>query len=221
MVGTAGANDTNWADIIKQALICRGLDWVFARVAIPGETFSWVPGSPANMIPNGGGCTVDGLVAGQRLRLRFGVEPYDGARTLPQITANVRAMTDTVLQAGADKVVWMSYHDITPARIDVAKFLSQAVRSQLSDGVQAKVPDLPSYEQPLIDPMFTTVVQKMITDANGAVRAGLPASDKVAMAPPVVNANEIQNTMIGGAPHPNGAGHGHLARQLKATLDGM
>lgn len=77
---------------------------------------------------------------------------------------------------------------------------------------------MPSKKVPLIDPMFTLTVQQMINDVNGAIRAGLPADDKVALAPAAVGPNEIQDTMIGGSPHPNGSGHGHMAQQLKATL---
>jgi len=59
----------------------------------------------------------------------------------------------------------------------------------------------------------------MVDEVNAAVRAGLSDDPKVRQAPPAVDANEIQNTMIGGAPHPNGSGHGHTARQLASTLN--
>jgi hypothetical protein len=138
-----------------------------------------------------------------------------------QVTENVRAMTDAMLRAGADKVVWMSYHDISPAQIDLAGFIEALVRSELPENVRNELPQLKPYLVHLIDQRFAGAVQTMIGGMNSAVWDGLPDDEKVTMADPAVDAAGIQVTMIGGCPHPNQAGHGQMADELKETLDGL
>ena len=84
-----------------------------------------------------------------------------------------------------------------------------------------ELPHLDAHLVHLIDQRFAGAVQTMINGMNSAVSAGLPDDDKVTMADPAVGAGGIQVTMIGGSPHPNQAGHGQLAQELKETLDDL
>jgi hypothetical protein len=223
-VGTAGANDTNWVKIIEQALTCRALEYVDSKVPEALARVVWNTQSgemPATLIPDGGACTLLTTVAGQELRLRYEVPAYNGGMKLGAVSANVRAMTDAMLRAGADKVVWMSYHDISPARIDIAGFIEALVRAELPENVRSELPRLEAFPVHLIDQRFAAAVRTMIGGMNAAVRGGLPGGGKVTMADPAVAANEIQVTMIGGSPHPDAAGHARMAAELKGTLDGL
>ena len=56
---------------------------------------------------------------------------------------------------------------------------------------------------------------------NAAVRRGLPDDEKVGTGDQAVGPGGIQVTMIGGSPHPNEAGHGAMADELKETLDDL
>jgi lysophospholipase L1-like esterase len=216
-VGTVGANDTNWAHAIAQALTCRAAQYAVAKTGV-GE-FRWQEGTdPARLIPDGGGCVVLATVFGDNQRYVFGVEPYNGAQRYGAITANVRAMTGTLLQAGADKVVWMSYYDITPAQIDVTSYLTAVIKAKLPKSLQDKLPDLAPHRIDLIDAAYAPAVRGMIGQVNTAVAAGLPNDGRVVHAPPAVAPTELQNTMIGGAPHPNGDGHARMSRALAAAL---
>ncbi len=223
-VGTAGANDTNWVKIIENALTCRALQYVDSKVPAALARLVWSTPTeemPANLIPDGGACIFLTTVAGEDLRLRFEVPAYNGPMKLGQVTENVRAMTDAMLRAGADKVVWMSYHDISPAQIDIAGYIEALVRARLPENVRNELPHLDAHLVHLIDQRFAGAVQTMINGMNSAVSAGLPDDDKVTMADPAVGAGGIQVTMIGGSPHPNQAGHGQLAQELKETLDDL
>lgn len=60
------------------------------------------------------------------------------------------------------------------------------------------------------------------TDLNNEIKAGIPNNPKVkAMDPPALGAADIQDTALGGCPHPNVRGHQKIADKLKTTYDGM
>lgn len=223
-VGTAGANDTNWVKIIENALTCRALEYVDSKVpeALARVVWNTPTGEmPAQLIPDGGACTLLTTVAGEDLRLRHEVPAYNGAMKLPAVSENVRILTDAMLRAGADKVVWMSYHDISPAQIDIAGYIEALVRSELPANVSNELPHLQQHLVTLIDQRFAGAVQGMVNGMNAAVWGGIPDDGRVAMADQAVGPGGIQVTMIGGSPHPNQIGHGQLAQELKETLDGL
>jgi hypothetical protein len=77
-------------------------------------------------------------------------------------------------------------------------------------------------EVALIDASFAGDVKTMTNDLNNAVKAGIPVNAKVkAMVPPQFFSADIQNTAVGGCPHPSDRGHTKLADTLSATYAGM
>jgi hypothetical protein len=71
--------------------------------------------------------------------------------------------------------------------------------------------------------MFAGDVTTMTTNLNKAVTDGITAvaSAKAKEMPVALDTSEIQDTAVGGCPHPNDAGHKKLAGVLSATYAGM
>lgn len=219
VVGTAGANNTNWATVIAQAFSCRAAKHAVDKTGV--GTFEWTEGTvPARLIPDGGGCLTSALVFGDIQHYAVTVPAYNGGQQYAGLTADVRSITDAVLRAGADKVVWVKYHDITPAKVDVKLYLNAVLKNLLPKTIRDKLPDLASQHDWLIDPVYAQSVRSMIGEVNAAVGAGLPGGPRVVHVDSAIVAGDLQDTMVGGAPHPNGTGHAHLAARLKTVLDG-
>ncbi|ASW57145.1 hypothetical protein [Plantactinospora sp. KBS50] len=235
-VTTGGVNNTNWTDVLKSLVMCGTLDHYkeliqayFAKNRLPLQaTMGWYDraGNYAakSAVINGGACQIrlDGDVTGIRyLHKRFEVPVWDGPAHFNQIQNDVRAIVNQMLDAGADKVVWMGYYDITPARFDVGLF-AETYRLALDEKMRGYLPgQIPSQERDLIDdPGWKTTVQQWTQQINAAILAALPAHQRVRFSPPpTLGFGQIQKTALGGCPHPNEPGQTALANALNATFN--
>ncbi|HEY0640392.1 MAG TPA: hypothetical protein VGD67_22405 [Pseudonocardiaceae bacterium] len=224
-VTTGGVNNTNWTDVLKQLVKCRGME--FMQNAIPRSSIAWnAIGGRAGIVTNGGGCTLrvrNVAIFGQDFFHRIGVPRYDGPAQAAGITRDVTNIVNTILAAGADKIVWMLYYDITPANVDLGNFGWTYVRSFAPAWVAGLLPPrIAPANQPLIDPMWVGAVRALVNNLNAAIVAGIPANRKVrAQAAPGFLAADIQNTAIGGSPHPSAAGQTKLSNTLNAAFNAI
>ena len=155
-------------------------------------------------------------------RLRFDVPVYDGPTHYPTITRDVNTITTRALSSGADKIAWMGYYDITPAKVAIGTFAKQWVQNtELPKTVKGALPDIPDVELELVTgKAWKTQVQTWTNELNNAIKASiLPLDPKIKFVkPPALGVDKIQKTMIGGCPHPNLAGHDDLATSLDAAF---
>jgi hypothetical protein len=245
-VTTGGVNNTNWTSVVSKLAECQGLDFAANTLlaGVPGITVSFyyvVPkmlptdpplGLQKNIIKMGGACYTVVKLGGplpQTWWSRVAVPQYNGPGSVApsalsaSIGPDAATIVNTVLNAGADKVVWMLYYDITPANIDVANLGLAAA--------QAKFPAwaaqfLPAAVAPLnislIDPLYAADVRTLVNNLNATIQAAIPADPRVLVqVPPALTGNDIQNTGIGGSPHPNASGHGKLANTLNAAFNAL
>jgi hypothetical protein len=224
-VSTGGVNNTNWTDVLEQVTKCRGLEWAQANLFPRGRTRFWwaAVGGKAGIVTNGGGCVLQVYSPFWWRRdafVRIGVPRYDGAGKLATITADATTTVNTLLAAGADKIVWMLYHDITLANVDIANFAWTWVRSNSPAWVVGYLPPrIGALNVQLIDPVQAVAARGVITALNNAIIAGIPNNAKVATQAGVLTvAADIQNTSIGGSPHPSAAGHTKMATALAAQF---
>ena len=177
----------------------------------------------------GGDCTLklyNPLNYDEMVPFRIGLTAYDGDGHYKTITNNVAQTVKTVLAAGADKSVWMAYYDISPANVDVMTFIITAAREVIAGNKKYAWLNnhLPAKWKPiewdLIDPLFHNTVRAHTKDLNAAIKRGLPANNpKVVWSPPTaLTAAGIQNTMVGGSPHPSDAGHKRLAKHFRRPI---
>ena len=224
-VSTGGVNNTNWTDVLENVTKCRGLEWGQANLLPRGRSrFWWVAvGGKAGIVANGGNCTLQVFNPLNRRRdafFRIGVPRYDGPLKLPTVTLDVTTTVNNLLAAGADKIVWMLYYDITLANVDIANFGYTYVRGGAPAWVRALLPPrVRALNVALIDPVQVVAVRGVMTALNNAVIAGIPINAKVATQAGVLTvAADIQNTAIGGSPHPSAAGHTKMATALAAKF---
>ena len=235
-VTTGGVNDTNWSTVLQQVSQCRALEWAQANLIGPARSrMVWTgPGGKAGQIPNGGGCylrvfspTVVGIPVAQDVFIRVGVPAYNGPAIYPTVTKNVTAIVNKIIAAGADKFVWMLYHDITLGQVDVANFALTYIRRWANANAPAWLAGLlPPRIAPtliaLVDPAHVAATKKAINDLNAAIVKGIPNNAKVkTAASPIAVAADIQTTAIGGSPHPSAAGHTKMANTLNATFNAI
>jgi hypothetical protein len=227
-VTTGGVNNTNWTTVLQQVTKCRAMEWAQANLVPAGRsTMSWAAiGGKAGIVPNGGGCVLrifNPNPFAADFFSRIGVPAYNGPANYPAITADVTTTVNTLLNAGADKVVWMQYYDITPAQIDIGNFSWRYVRVNAPNWVAGLMPPVgPAVLVSLIDPLHVVAARKITTDLNIAIAAGMPNSPKAALGPPAITvAADIQNTALGGSPHPSAAGHAKMANALNATFNAI
>jgi hypothetical protein len=228
-VSTGGVNNTNWTQLLSQVTKCRGMEWAQANLMPARWTSFWwaAVGGKAGIVPNGGGCVlkvVNPNPFAMDWFFRVGVPGYNGPANYKAITADVTTVVNALLAAGADKIVWMQYYDITPAQIDVGNFSWTYLRGIAPGWVAGLMPPRvgPAVIIPLVDPVHVVAVKKMTADLNAAVVAGVPANPKVAVGPAVVTlAADIQNTALGGSPHPSAAGHTKMAAALNASFNAI
>ncbi|MFB9236612.1 hypothetical protein ACFFWC_13795 [Plantactinospora siamensis] len=224
-VSTGGVNNTNWTDVLTAIAECGLMDYYASKVQNPwkGEV-DWfdVNGNPTTKgaVIDGGSChlKVTGKITGaDYVHARIPIPGYDGRFRLNQVQQDVTAIVNSVIAAGADKVVWMGYYDITPARLDVGLF-AETYRLKLSDKLRGLLPgQFGSDPRFLIDDdWWQGAVQQWTADMNDAIWRGLPNRAGVTFQPaPRLPTAQIQQTGLGGCPHPNLAGHGVLADALK------
>jgi hypothetical protein len=222
-VTTGGVNNTNWTAVLSKLIECRGMEFM-QQTIIPRSTFNWAAvGGRAGIVTNGGSCILrvspPWWLFQQDWFHRIAVPPYNGVGMAGAITADVGRVMNTIIAAGADKIVWMLYYDLAPANVDIANFGLKHARARVPGWVADLMPvQIAANNQPLIDPMWVGAVRGLIANLNAAITAGVPANPRVRAAPaPGFLAVDIQNTAIGGSPHPSAAGHTKLANTLAAT----
>jgi len=227
-VTTGGVNNTNWTEVLSQLVKCRALEW--ATVVVPRSNVQWdAAGGRGGIVTNGGSCRmrIRGIFNDYFFE-RIGVPRYDGPAQHAAITADVTAILRTVTAAGADKMVWMLYYDLTPGNIDISNFGLMFVRDTAPAWVVGLLPArVAPAAVPIIDPMWVASVRGLITALNNAIIAGVTAAATppvgppdpriVSRAAPAFAAADIQDTAIGGCPHPSAAGHTRLSNTLDAA----
>lgn len=219
-VADGGVNNTNWTDVLKQLVKCRGME--FVQNALPRSEFTWdAAGGRAGVVTNGGSCTL-------RVRNPFGrrwdfvrridVPTYNGAIHFNTIRDDARDIVNAMIAAGADKIVWMLYYDINPANVDIANFGWLLARRNAPGWLVGLIPPrIDPALQPLIDPMWVGAVRTLVTDLNNAIRARIPVNPKVRVqAALAMLPGDLQVTAIGGSPHPNARGQTKLSEHLDA-----
>jgi hypothetical protein len=154
-VTTGGVNNTNWTKVLSDIAMCGLMDHYKDLVQkyatehkLPWQAITrWYDraGNYAakSAVINGGSCQIeiDGDLSGVKyLHRRIQIHTYDGPSHFNQIQADVNAIANQMLDAGADKVVWMGYYNISPARFDVGSF-AETYRLALSGGCGATCPD--------------------------------------------------------------------------------
>ncbi|GAB3084022.1 hypothetical protein [Micromonospora schwarzwaldensis] len=241
-VTTGGINNTNWTQVAQGIAMCGMAELMrtemvkyFIRNNLPlNAVMRWYDTTGKQIarddVIKGGACQVvlqENVNAGNEKevtvdRLRFTVPAFDGPANYAKITADANAITTRMVRAGADKVVWMGYYDITPAKVALGAFAQTYVQNtKLPDPVKGALPNIPDVEVDLVtQPAWKTQVQAWTKDVNNAIRASiLPADPIVRFQPaPALTSDKIQKTLIGGCPHPNLTGHDELAKALDAAI---
>lgn len=225
-VTTGGANNTNWATILKQLAKCRAMEYAAINLN-PGGVLRMIWGSEegkAGIITKGGGCALwfdNPLPAGEDYYYNVDIPPYNGAAALPRISADVNTIVNTLLAAGADKLVWMLYYDITPAQVDVGNFGWTLLRSVAPEWAKGYIPPTTTpWMWTLLDPLWVPAVKALQSDINFAIWWGMPSDQRAMVAfPPTFTAADMQVTAGGGSPHPSPAGHAKLAATLAAVFN--
>ncbi|MBB5868901.1 hypothetical protein F4553_002280 [Allocatelliglobosispora scoriae] len=244
-VTTGGVNNTNWTTVVAKLAECAGLDFAMnnllagaGNVGAKVKFYYVVPkaaptdpplGLKKNIIAKGGACYARVDFAGQLWWTRVGVPAYDGpgsAAVSPLAAAigpDVTAIVNAVLAKGADKVVWMPYYDISPANIDVANLGLAAAKAKLPAWAAGWLPaTVAAFDMSLIDPLWVGDVRKLVKDLNDVITLAMPANAKAAMAKAaVLLPGDIQNTGIGGSPHPNAKGQQKLATCLDTAFKAL
>jgi hypothetical protein len=146
-VATGGINNTNWVRMLTEFAACRIAAMATAAfkataLSTKDTHFKWFARQvgPSNaptdkIMDNGGGCWAVWFVRTRPFfpptifTARFAISQYNGPGAavpgpwVPQIPFNTEAIVKTLLNAGADKVVWMLYFDMIPATVDSAAFV--------------------------------------------------------------------------------------------------
>ncbi|GIH08900.1 hypothetical protein Rhe02_69670 [Rhizocola hellebori] len=244
-VTTGGINNTNWTTILTQFALCQGLevltDAFKATVFSTNQTsFQWwakqvLPGKPDKIIDNGGGCRATWWVNRGPFwpplllnPIRIGIPAYDGpgsganeSALSKQIPGDAKTIVNTMLAAGADKVVWMLYYSIIPATVDLKAAVSDVLGSY--PGIKYLKNIVPAIfnlgDASLVPVALVGRIRQLEKDLNDAIKAQLPVNAKLVAQPaPALGAGDIQKTVPMGCPHPNGKGHDKLAAALKAAI---
>jgi hypothetical protein len=145
----------------------------------------------------------------------------------PGITADVSAMVSGAVAAKIDKIIWVGYYDISPATIDVIGAIKAwGINPAVADWL---IPRLGGWGIPTMFPiardlMVRSTLQANLTALNNAICQGVTAGSVGAPAGVATctrfpsagftAAGDIQNTVMGGMPHPSGAGHSKLATMV-------
>jgi hypothetical protein len=255
VVLTAGINNTNWVDVIKDLTACRAMEAAFPfiqgmRRVSPKSSFRYFAevrqgepqgfGQRKHLIERPGGCQMViweyefNLLTRQveevmRNPIRMVVRPYDGPGSSyltvrsAAIAGDARLIVQSLLNAGADQVIWLLYYDITVARIDIDRILDDisvrfvpfaVIRSLLLLHNIGKVP--------LIDVPHWDVAKNYVTLLNREIRSGLPNNRQVVpfSTERLLGRGSLQETAMFGSPHPNEEGHDTLRLFLKPYLGG-
>jgi hypothetical protein len=222
-VTTGGVNNTNWSPLLAQVIKCRAME--FGINAVPGASFSWAGvGGRNGIVPNGGGCVArftNPFPFTPDWFHRIGVPKFNGADQSKAITDGVKETVKKITDAGADKLVWMLYYDISAANIDIGNAGWSYLRSVAPQWiVDLLPPKVEPHVEPLIDPGWVGATRRIIQQLNTDIAAGLPADNpKVkAQAAPIFLARDMQETALGGSPHPSADGQKKLAAELRKAF---
>ena len=245
-VTDGGVNNTNWTTVVSKLAECQGIGFAANTLlaGVPGVTVNFyyvVPkvlptdpplGLQKNIIKMGGACYTVVKLGGpfpQTWWSRVAVPQYNGPGSAnpsalsAQIGPDAAAIVNAVLAAGADKVVWLLYYDITPANIDVANLGLATAQAKFPAWAAKFLPaTVTPFNVSLIDPLYAGDVRTLVTNLNTTIQNAIPVNAKVtALIPPALTANDLQNTGLGGSPHPNASGHTKLANALSAAYNAL
>ncbi|MDG4820521.1 hypothetical protein O7635_01470 [Asanoa sp. WMMD1127] len=234
-VSTGGVNDTNWTEVLTALTECGTIDYYkqfaqeyFTKHNKPWQAvMKWFDGqgnyAAKSAVINGGSChlRVEGDITDHDyFHKKIDVPVYNGPTHYNAIKQRVTDIIETMLAAGADKVVWMGYYDISPARLDFGAF-GETYRQKVSKVLQDMLPGrIPFSVRPLLDdPGWQQTVGQWTAAMNNAIWQGVPQNEKVRfVTPPALRSGDIQQTGLGGCPHPNEPGHTALANALDRTF---
>ncbi|HZM79850.1 MAG TPA: hypothetical protein VFC19_29310 [Candidatus Limnocylindrales bacterium] len=219
-VSTGGVNNTNWGSIVQRLTMCRGLEVAAQRIRGKIDWFKvgGQRGAKADVI-NGGSCIYQTSMLGFIGRIRILIPTYDGPSVYQAIRDDVKKIVNTMIAAGADKVVWMLYHDISKANINIGDFALTLLRDpRIPWWIQAFLPVRLRVLWPLFDPVWQEVVKRLVNGLNTVIAEGVPVHQKVKATVSPLAPADIQVTAVGGCPHPNRAGHTKYAKTLDATF---
>ncbi len=219
-VTTGGANDTNWVEVLVSVTKCRGLEYL--RGLLDGRAnFTWGRYGKEKIITHGGVCQLAIDIDEDRIWIwRSKVPAYDGPDKYAMISRNAKQIVQTMLDAGADRVLWLLYYDITPAHIDIANLAYRLLLGHIPEWIQGYFPpETDPLLIKLIDPVHKAAVQKMVEDLNTAITKDMPTDRRLGrLYPAVPKVEHIQVTALGGCPHPSQVGHAKYADFLSAVL---
>jgi hypothetical protein len=237
-VSTGGVNNTNWTDTLGAVAKCGVIDHFRGHIQdyITRNRLPWTAvvrwfdaqgrRTTKDKVIDGGAChgRITGNITGRRyIHRRVEIPAYNGPTKFAEIRKDVTDIVNKMVNAGADKVVWMAYYDISPAQIDVGLF-AETYRLALSRRMRGMLPGrIPSHVVDLIDdPAWKTTAQKWVTDLNAEIKKAIPNNAKVKFQDaPALNNTKIQKTMLGGCPHPNDVGHTDLSKTLDAAFKAL
>ncbi len=227
-VASAGVNDTNSSIVLAQIVTCQ----LFADLApVSGGTlsFKWDinGGKVADAPLKGGSCeytTTD--LFGRKTTETVKIDPFNGAAKYATINKNVTKISDMMLAAGANRVVWMQYYDLRLARIDINAAVNAVLKSTGAGAAKTNVVNgwLKKLApiQSLIPIEMQPAAIQFENNLNNAIFTALPRSRLVRMEPQALTVPEdIQNTVTGGTPHPSAAGQQKMAKMLATVLGQM
>ncbi len=218
-VTTGGINDTNWVEVLSQTLICRALE----MTRVEQGRFTWTAnngGGRQAIVPHGGSCIATAAVLGEIHR--EGIPRFDGR--LGSISLRAKRIVDTMLEAGADRVVWMLYYDLNPAKIQIRHIVERQLAQRDPTGF-FDIRRLGDGILPVVDPMWEAAARDIRNQLNFAIIKQLPQNltreqwSRVRIVAPYLAEADIQQTAKGGSPHPSETGHQKMARLLDNAIN--
>jgi hypothetical protein len=237
-VTTGGVNDTNWSAVATEFLKCHVLGqalliatWPPPRLITTTVTPSGLAGHTLNgsatdrmimdsLLSRGGTCRIDYGVSSHTIV----VSKFNIAAVANDITRRVGEMVRRAVNAGVDKVIWVSYYDMSYSELDgqslitamgLPSWLTTALgRVQVGTVKLANTPTQAATIRRYLDEL-------QIAICSGALGVGAPAGvvDCIGWRDPAFSGpSDIQDTGFGGMPHPSGVGHSKLAGSVIRRL---
>jgi hypothetical protein len=221
-VTTGGINDTNWTEVLEATLICRALEIMRDE---PNE-FNWHAygggGGKESVVPHGGRCTAThtwGWGAVQRVYIpRF---HWDFTST----SMRAQQIVHEMLGAGADRVVWMLYYDLTPAIIKIGHVVAYDLAQSFGGSRFFDITRLGDGVLSIVEPEWVEFARDVQYRLNAAITGRLPLGlnhdqwARVRIVKPYLSTADIQHTARGGSPHPNEEGHKKMAELVRNAID--
>ena len=228
-VTDGGVDDTNWSWLLRDLAICRGFEASGALMFYQPRNRQWGDWNRVDVATHGGWCIPVWLNRWGRPVAAFWSEirTFDGPQAYGEIGANARELVRKMLAAGADRVAWMLYYDLTPAVVDFgplmrhyAVLIPERPRRVLLEAIPESI------TWPVIDAEWHNAARQVQTSLNQAVSNGFVQGltfeewRRVRLVqPPIFNSSDMQVTAVGGSPHPSHAGNAKLAAALAGAVD--